>query len=134
MQMLYTWVNPKLLISSTLYDLTQHKPNSSGAVCVHPYLPLRCCRHDRLTNARTVLVLHQGGKETPTKWRDVKVGDVVKVTADQEIPADLVVLSTSDSENICHIETANLVGVKLGNWWESFLILKHIVLSWVYQI
>lgn len=30
----------------------------------------------------------------------------------QELPADLIVLSTSDEANLCHVETANLDGVR----------------------
>lgn len=30
-------------------------------------------------NNRTVLVLEEGGKETPVPWRDLAVGDIVKV-------------------------------------------------------
>lgn len=75
---------------------------------------LLICRNDSEINSRTVLVLSQGGKETPTQWRDVIVGDIVKVMQDQEVPADIVCLSTSDEEHLCHVETANLVGAVGG--------------------
>jgi hypothetical protein len=130
-------------------------------------------------------VLTRGGQEVPTAWRDVQVGDVVKVKQDevgpphlelaghtasahpllqqryavlygvplvkmqrstvsgaltamqdslrmwhacnlgsfsglrlQEVPADLLFLSTSDELGVCHVETANLDGetnLKLKN-------------------
>lgn len=33
------------------------------------------------------------------------------ISHSQELPADLIILSTSDEENVCHVETANLDGV-----------------------
>ena len=38
------------------------------------------------------------------------VGDFIKLSSDDIIPADLLLLNTSDANSICHIETANLDG------------------------
>ncbi|WBW74039.1 plasma membrane phospholipid-translocating ATPase complex, ATPase subunit Dnf2 [Schizosaccharomyces osmophilus] len=43
-------------------------------------------------------------------WKDIRVGDFVKVSDNEEIPADIVILNTSDPEGICYIETKNLDG------------------------
>lgn len=43
-------------------------------------------------------------------WKHLKVGDIVKVHSDEEVPADMVILSTSDAESACFIETKNLDG------------------------
>ena len=43
------------------------------------------------------------------KWRDVKVGDVVKVKENEMIPADMVILSTA-SNNVCYVETKDIDG------------------------
>uniref|UniRef100_A0A8D2J3Y4 Phospholipid-transporting ATPase n=1 Tax=Varanus komodoensis TaxID=61221 RepID=A0A8D2J3Y4_VARKO len=40
----------------------------------------------------------------------VAVGDIVKVTNGQPIPADMIILSTSEPQAMCYIETANLDG------------------------
>ncbi|KXZ52548.1 hypothetical protein GPECTOR_9g592 [Gonium pectorale] len=63
---------------------------------------------DRDINGRTVIVLEEGGRETPVAWRDLAVGDIV--INDTEFPADIVFLSASDPTNICYVETANLDG------------------------
>jgi phospholipid-translocating ATPase len=43
-------------------------------------------------------------------WKDVRVGDFVRIYNDEEIPADIVILSTSDSDGACYVETKNLDG------------------------
>ncbi|XP_017319684.1 probable phospholipid-transporting ATPase VD isoform X2 [Ictalurus punctatus] len=44
------------------------------------------------------------------RWADVCVGDVVHLCCNEIIPADLVLLHSSDTNGVCHIETANLDG------------------------
>jgi phospholipid-translocating ATPase len=51
-------------------------------------------------------------------WKNVKVGDFVRLYDNEEVPADVVVLSTADPEGACYIETKNLDGetnLKLRN-------------------
>ncbi|XP_073505620.1 phospholipid-transporting ATPase VB isoform X2 [Phyllobates terribilis] len=43
-------------------------------------------------------------------WKDVRVGDFVKLFSNEIIPADILLLYSSDQNGICHIETANLDG------------------------
>ncbi|KAI5475468.1 phospholipid-translocating ATPase [Pseudohyphozyma bogoriensis] len=45
-----------------------------------------------------------------TLWKKLEVGDVVLLKEDDQIPADLIVLSTSDPEGLCFVETKNLDG------------------------
>lgn len=44
------------------------------------------------------------------RWKDVRVGDFVKVICNEIVPADLLLLHTSDPKGVCHIETSNLDG------------------------
>ncbi|KAK6464682.1 aminophospholipid translocase and ATPase [Scheffersomyces coipomensis] len=44
------------------------------------------------------------------RWKDVSVGNMIRVRANEEIPADIIILSTSDTEGNCYIETKNLDG------------------------
>ncbi|KAJ1335621.1 phospholipid-translocating ATPase [Microdochium nivale] len=43
-------------------------------------------------------------------WKNLLVGDFVRLYNDDEIPADIVVLATSDADGVCYVETKNLDG------------------------
>ncbi|MCJ1311264.1 hypothetical protein MMC25_004935 [Agyrium rufum] len=43
-------------------------------------------------------------------WKNVEVGDFVRIYNDDQIPADVAVLSTSDPDGACYVETKNLDG------------------------
>ncbi|KAM9741456.1 phospholipid-transporting ATPase VB [Menidia menidia] len=44
------------------------------------------------------------------RWKDVRVGDFVRVVCNEIVPADLLLLHTADPKGVCHIETSNLDG------------------------
>uniref|UniRef100_A0A8C7H8G8 Phospholipid-transporting ATPase n=1 Tax=Oncorhynchus kisutch TaxID=8019 RepID=A0A8C7H8G8_ONCKI len=44
------------------------------------------------------------------RWQDVRVGDFVRLSCNEIIPADMLLLYSSDLHGICYIETANLDG------------------------
>jgi phospholipid-translocating ATPase len=45
-----------------------------------------------------------------TLWKKLEVGDIVLLRDNEQVPADIVVLSTSDPDGICYLETKNLDG------------------------
>jgi phospholipid-translocating ATPase len=45
-----------------------------------------------------------------TLWKKLEVGDVVLLRENEQVPADIVVLSTSDPDGVCFLETKNLDG------------------------
>lgn len=45
-----------------------------------------------------------------TLWKKLEVGDIVLLRENEQVPADVIVLSTSDPDGICYLETKNLDG------------------------
>ncbi len=55
-------------------------------------------------------LVYENAQFISKKWIDIEVGDIVKIQAEESFPADLVLLSSSEPEGLCYIETANLDG------------------------
>lgn len=49
-------------------------------------------------------------KEYRTKWKDVKVGDIIKIQENEWIPADILLLATSNEKQEAYVETMALDG------------------------
>lgn len=60
-----------------------------------------------------------------TFWEDVKVGDFVRLRANESFPADVVICATSEPEDVAFVETKNLDG-------ETNLKSRHAVPSLVH--
>ncbi|KAF8269428.1 phospholipid-translocating P-type ATPase [Lactarius quietus] len=45
-----------------------------------------------------------------TLWKKLEVGDIVLLRDNEQVPADIVILSTSDPDGLCYLETKNLDG------------------------
>uniref|UniRef100_A0A8C6XW15 Phospholipid-transporting ATPase n=1 Tax=Naja naja TaxID=35670 RepID=A0A8C6XW15_NAJNA len=43
-------------------------------------------------------------------WSEVSVGDFIRLACNEEIPADMILIYSSDGDGICHIETSSLDG------------------------
>ncbi|KAH7163140.1 hypothetical protein B0J13DRAFT_30594 [Dactylonectria estremocensis] len=52
----------------------------------------------------------QGTRWVPVRWRDIKVGDVIRLSRDEPIPADMVLLHSDGENGIAYIETMALDG------------------------
>ncbi|KAJ7519907.1 hypothetical protein O6H91_20G059900 [Diphasiastrum complanatum] len=64
---------------------------------------------DKQANERDVWVVKKGNK-TRIKAQDIHVGDIVWLREDDEVPCDLVLLGSSDSQGFCFVETAAIDG------------------------
>jgi len=75
---------------------------------------IRRHRDDRSRNggACCIVQLHTDNsiQDNAPVWKDIRVGDLIVVEADEAFPADLVVLATSEKNGTCRIETANVDG------------------------
>ena len=74
---------------------------------------MRRAAADAAANARQYSVVSLGGSEsTGTPSQDIRVGDLVRVYDDEEVPCDLLLLKTGQvgGDGVAFVETANLDG------------------------
>ncbi|KAL4386048.1 hypothetical protein GQ457_09G004470 [Hibiscus cannabinus] len=61
-------------------------------------------------NNRIVKTRLRDGAFVDRSWKELRVGDVVKVFKDEYFPSDLLLLSSSYEDGVCYVETMNLDG------------------------
>ncbi|TYI62242.1 hypothetical protein E1A91_D10G231300v1 [Gossypium mustelinum] len=73
------------------------------------YEDYRRHRSDRIENNRLASVLVDDQFQEK-KWKNIQVGEIIKIYANETIPCDMVLLSTSDPTGVAYVQTINLDG------------------------
>jgi len=75
------------------------------------YEDRRRYKSDKRVNYSTCRVYQPGeGKYVKCLWKELRVGDIVYLSNDEQIPADILLLHSSDENGLCYIDTQNLDG------------------------
>ena len=53
---------------------------------------------ERENKARTEVMQREGQQALNKYWKDIQVGDIIRVKRDEMLPADIVILQSSDAK------------------------------------
>ena len=65
---------------------------------------------DKENNKNTLIYNSKKQNFVKKQWKDILLGDIIKVKEDEYFPADCIVLNTSEESNCCYIETKSIDG------------------------
>jgi magnesium-transporting ATPase (P-type) len=71
------------------------------------------CRHCEDANENNAICTRfnkDTGAFEKVTWGEVQVGDFIRVAQDEFLPADMVVVRSTEDEGVCYVETKNLDG------------------------
>ena len=59
---------------------------------------------------KKIVHVNRNGQIIDMLWEDISIGDIVQLSDNDTIPCDMVILSTSQEQNQCYVQTSNLDG------------------------
>ncbi|CAD8145283.1 unnamed protein product [Paramecium pentaurelia] len=65
---------------------------------------------DNAENNRKTYLIRTNEPPREAQWSELRIGDLIKVQKDEQIPADILLMQTSDKKGSAFIETKNLDG------------------------
>eukprot|EP01029_Cantina_marsupialis_P017701 TRINITY_DN398_c0_g5_i1.p1 TRINITY_DN398_c0_g5~~TRINITY_DN398_c0_g5_i1.p1 ORF type:complete len:3049 (+),score=701.94 TRINITY_DN398_c0_g5_i1:73-9219(+) len=104
----------EVFVANDFYGKTTAFTLAFAAACVisrELFYNLERVKYDREVNNKEVFRIHsETGKMQRVCWKHLKVGDIIKLADGQEVPADAILINSSDPEYSCQVETVNLDG------------------------
>ena len=62
-----------------------------------------------------------------TIWKELYVGDIVRISKNEVVPADTLILKTSNENGFCYLQTSNLDGENALKPREALIVTSTII-------
>ena len=66
-------------------------------------------KNDKIAN-NSISIIYKSPSFNEIKWYEMQVGNIIKITKDEIIPADILIIKTSHDNGFCYLQTSNLDG------------------------